>query len=497
MKIETDTFDYFKFGCCGEGLSEESLRLRSKDSDINFGLSYKFKEFGNIDLSYVKGNSWNLVFSIGFTSKKNLRKKDKFSPDLVNNDFNQTKKNEFYLDLLENLNNNKLYLQTADLSDKSLSITIESAEHFDPIIYSSRAAYIGKEVSNFNNYDLENIEVGHLVRGIKINSINYKSDDLNLKERYPDILIKRSTIVKNPEIDKYRGHEFRPNVNFPVFIYNFAPEIRSHIGSPQRFAYFGFGIKATTEMQINRNLVIYSTLGRSFKDNFDKKVSDPVSSLPLVRTEIVDYLQQTSNKIYIDNLDIENIWSPYKNIFAKVKFGYLESMYGGIATELAYKPFNKNFIIGVEYNKVRKRSYDQRFSFLDYKVSTSHLNISYYHPQSNILAKWSYGTYLAQDTGYTIDLSRRMPSGWRAGFFFSQTNVSAELFGEGSFDKGFYFNIPLNVFMKGHNKDITGFKLRTMTRDGGQKLELQNKLIDSFYGSTINEINENWINYLD
>jgi hypothetical protein len=90
-----------------------------------------------------------------------------------------------------------------------------------------------------------------------------------------------------------------------------------------------------------------------------------------------------------------------------------------------------------------------------------------------------------------------MPSGWRAGFYFSQTNVSAEQFGEGSFDKGFYFNVPFNIFTKNYSKDITGFSMKTMTRDGGQKLELQNRLVDSFYGSNYNEINENWRNYLD
>ena len=32
------------------------------------------------------------------------------------------------------------------------------------------------------------------------------------------------------------------------------------------------------------------------------------------------------------------------------------------------------------------------------------------------------------------------------GFYFTRTNVSKELFGEGSFDKGFYFQIPLDLF---------------------------------------------------
>ena len=104
---------------------------------------------------------------------------------------------------------------------------------------------------------------------------------------------------------------------------------------------------------------------------------------------------------------------------------------------------------------------------------------------------------MAQDVGYTLDISRRMPSGWRAGIFFSRTNVSAEDFGEGSFDKGFYFNFPLSYFSKNYSKSVNGFRLRTMTRDGGQKLDLRNRLIDSFYGSSEVEIMENWNNYLD
>lgn len=497
LKMETDPFNYFNFGCCGEGKSRESLILRTKESDVNFGLSYKYKDYGNIDFSYVKGNAWNLIFSIGFSSKKPHRKKNKFNPDIRKNKFNQNKKNGFYLDLLENLNRNKLYLQTADVKGSSLSITIESAEHFNPIIYSSRAAYIAKEVSLSNNFDFNKIEVGHLNRGLKINSISYKTNDLDLINRYPDVLVKRHTKITDSNNKSHKKHEFKPMVNFPIFINNISPDIRSHVGSPERFLYLGLGLKLTTEIQINRNLVIHSTIGRSFKDNFGKKTSTPNSVLELVRTEIVDYLKNSSDDFYISNLDIEQIWSPYNNLFAKVSFGYLESMYGGLATELVYKPFGSNFAVGVEYNEVKKRFYDQRFSFMDYKVSTRHTNVAYYHPSSNILTKWSYGRYLAKDKGYTLDLSRRMPSGWRAGFFFSNTNVSAQQFGEGSFDKGFYFHFPMNIFSKGYTKDISGFSMRTMTRDGAQKLELQNRLIDSFYGSTYQEINENWSNYLD
>lgn len=498
LKIEHDPYNYFNFGCCGEGLSEESFSKRPKNLNTNFGISYKFKDLGNIDVSYVKGNSWNLSFSIGFTGSKNYRKKNKFNPAIRDNNFKQKSiKNEFYLDLLDNLNANNLYLQTANLDESSLDITIESEDHLNPIIYSSRAAYIANQVLVQNNINLDYIEVGHINRGIRINSAKYSSNDLNLTERLPNILVKRNTIINDSNSQSQYGHEFKPTVHFPIVINRFLPDIKTHIGSPEKFLYSGFGIKASTEIQFSRNIVFYSEIGKSLIDNFDEKLSIPNSRLAKVRTQVVDYLQQSSKDIYISNMAIESIWSPYSDTYAKLSLGYLESMYGGIATEFLYKPFKKNTAFSYEYNYIKKRNFNQKLSFSDYKTTTSHINIAHYHTKTNILAKWSYGKYLAGDKGYTIDVSRRMPNGWQAGIWFSNTNVSAEDFGEGSFDKGFYIHIPLSIFSKEYNKNLQAFSLRSMTRDGAQKLELRNRLIDSFYGSTMDEFNENWSNYLD
>ena len=77
-------------------------------------------------------------------------------------------------------------------------------------------------------------------------------------------------------------------------------------------------------------------------------------------------------------------------------------------------------------------------------------------------------------------------------FFFTRTDVPAEIFGEGSFDKGFYLNVPHNIFNRNYTKSSTGFSFRPMTRDGGQKLELNNRLIDSFLWVYKVEIQENW-----
>lgn len=490
IKVETDPFNYLDFMCCGEGKTDKSILLREKDSNINYGLSYKYKDFGSINLSYIKGNTWNLSFSLGFSSSKPIVKKDKFKPKIVNSNYNQNQKNEFYLDLLENLNANKLFLQTADLQKKDLKVTIDSEKHIDPIRYSNEAAIISKKVAEVNNYDLEKISISHIIRGTQINQIDFQSKDLDNLHK-PLSLIKRDTDLVNP-INKFEQHEFRPKVIFPIFINEFAPDLRTHLGSPEKVAFYGIGIKAMTEIQLSRNLVIYSEINKQIEGNFDRKESQPTSALDHVRTEIVDYLQNTSEQIYVTNLHIEQMWSPANDLYAKLSFGLLESMYGGLSSEILYKKFDSRFAVSLELNAVKQRDYDQRFDFLDYRTTTSHFNLAFYEPNTNILFKWSYGRYLAGDDGYTFDLSRRMPSGWNAGVYFTRTDVPPRLFGEGSFDKGFYFYIPHNIFRKNYSKNMTGFSFKPLTRDGGQKLLLKNRLIDSFYGSTKFEINENW-----
>ena len=48
--------------------------------------------------------------------------------------------------------------------------------------------------------------------------------------------------------------------------------------------------------------------------------------------------------------------------------------------------------------------------------------------------------------------------------------ISFEEFGEGSFDKGFYFWIPLDLFSGRYFRRTWGWGLKPVTRDGAQSL---------------------------
>jgi hypothetical protein len=80
------------------------------------------------------------------------------------------------------------------------------------------------------------------------------------------------------------------------------------------------------------------------------------------------------------------------------------------------------------------------------------------------------GRYLAKDKGVTISLAKEFDSGIRAGFFATKTNVSAQEFGEGSFNKGFYVSIPFDLLTIKPSRQVAGIAWVPLTRDGGQQL---------------------------
>ena len=125
-----------------------------------------------------------------------------------------------------------------------------------------------------------------------------------------------------------------------------------------------------------------------------------------------------------------------------------------------------------------------------------HLNF-YYQLPLGIQTKLSYGRYLAKDDGFTLDLSKSSRSGFKSGFYFSRTDVPAQIFGEGSFDKGFYFQIPLDLLSRNYTGQYTSFKLSPLTRDGGAKLQFGKDLRGLINNSSFNDFNYQWSGFLD
>ena len=152
--------------------------------------------------------------------------------------------------------------------------------------------------------------------------------------------------------------------------------------------------------------------------------------------------------------------------------GILEEMFNGFGFEYLYFQFDKNYAVGFELFDVVKRDHEMRFGTLDYKNVVGSINFYHRnHSQIPFDTKISYGEYLAGDEGVTFDFSRTFQNGTKFGVFASFTDVSSEQFGEGTFDKGIYFNIPIY-------KNFINYSWRPLTKDPGAKLNRKNSLHD-------------------
>ena len=166
-------------------------------------------------------------------------------------------------------------------------------------------------------------------------------------------------------------------------------------------------------------------------------------------------------------------------------------MFGGFGGEILYRPFEKKYSIGFSAHKVKQRAYNQLFKFKDYSTTTGHIGFYYdlpYQVRSNLLV----GKYLAGDKGVTLDLSRRFKSGFTLGVFATKTSLSAEEFGEGSFDKGFYISIPTSLFYTDYRTGIITFGLHPLTKDGGAVLVKHNELISIVGDQNRNSMIRDW-----
>ena len=191
--------------------------------------------------------------------------------------------------------------------------------------------------------------------------------------------------------------------------------------------------------------------------------------MPKVRTLVNQYLVNGASGI--EQLYIDDRRSLSSSVHTWIYGGILETMYGGVGGEALYAPYMQRWALGLNVNAVKQRGFERNFEFRDYETVTAFASAYYASPFYDVDMAVHVGRYLAQDVGYTFEARRTFDSGFSIGGFFTRTNVSAEEFGEGSFDKGLFFRIPFNGLLPGNTRAAYSTMLRPLERDGGRRLE--------------------------
>ncbi len=402
---------------------------------ISFGIEFLATKNFNIGLAFERGNAFTFKFSY---------KKDKTSKPVYSYKKPKTNENSNEFDQLrKNLQSNGVGVNKIIEGSEKIGLEITQFQHpsiqiIDDIIKKAKEdANIEKEIST--NYKIANLTA---LETYDINS--FKEPNLVYERRKPKGLNSSTSFV------------FRP-----------------FIAGREGFLKFAALLENNSEYVFSENIFFSTNLKYSIWDNFDDLVVPPVDTYPAqVRSDVKDYLRNFNDGIIIGRAQLDGYKTISSNNHIMISAGIFEEMFSGYGFEYLHFKNESNHAYGFELFKVFKRDYEMQLGLLDYKELTGHLN--YYYRNYGLVPfdlKASYGKYLAGDIGGTIELSRTFSNGVMFGVFATFTDVSTEQFGEGSFDKGIYFNIPIFA-------NMINYSWRPLTKDPGQKLIRKNNLHD-------------------
>jgi len=406
------------------------------EEDFSFGFDYKINNNFTIGFSSERGNFTSLKFiykNNPLTSAKEYKPK-KASP--IKGDSKYTK-------LIKNLNANSIgvdkIIETPDF------IGLELTQFAHPSLD------IIEQIIDFSAYDAGLDK--EIKKELKIASLKGVSE-------FDEESLKNAELI----YQRKANQSFNTSTNF---------KIRPFFAAREGFFKWSLLLENDSEYIIRDNFFFTSNLKFSIDDNFDDLTIPPVNTFPAqVRSDVKDYLRNIDEGIIIGRAQFDYHVTPKKDHHIMITAGILEDMFMGYGFEYLYFKQDANYGIGFEVFEVQKRDYMMKFGTLDYTNTVSSIN--YYYRNTNIIPfdlKISTGEYLAGDKGTTFEMSRKYLNGMEFGVFASFTDVTTEQFGEGTFDKGIFFNIPIYG-------NFISYTWRPLTKDPGAKLNRKNTLHD-------------------
>ncbi|MDA5093065.1 YjbH domain-containing protein [Aliiroseovarius sp. KMU-50] len=356
--------------------------------------------------------------------------------------------------------------------------------------YAAEAQAIGRAARILANSLPKSIEEFHIdlaIHGMPVSRVILRRQDLEELEYDLDGAWKSFALARIVNATDMSGAT-SPD-RYPQLSWSLTPYLEPELFDPDAPIRADLGLQFLASYEPAPGLVLSGSLRQSLLGNLHTSTRPSNSVLPHVRTDVTEYSKQSD--VQIKHLTAEYFFRPGRNLYARLTTGYFETMYGGVSGELLWKPVHSSLALGAEVNYARQRAYDQLFGFRDYDIMTGHAS-AYYDFGGGYLGQLDIGRYLAGDWGATVSLDREFNNGFRVGAFFTLTDTPFSQFGEGSFDKGIRFSIPIDWLVGSPSKEAFATTIRPVLRDGGARLEMRNRLNDLIRGAHGNELEDRW-----
>ncbi len=497
LKLEYDGNDY----------SQDLPTLRGKElkqrTPWNIGANYRISDWGDLKISYQRGNTLSLGFNLSTNfNELDMPWRDTPKPHAK---LDASSNNPDWHQVARELENNAGYQHNQIfVANNTITVKGEQDKYRDRTQALDRASAILNNaappavqefaiVEQKNGMSLTETKVN---RKKYVEAANFMSTDASVTDAF----------ARNEPISEPKNKSTATTQE--TWDYGIDPVLKQSLGAPEAFYLFSLGLNANAHWWLNDNLELGSSVYVNLVDNYDKfnyvENSPHVRnySTPRVRTMFRAYVHE--NPVRLNHLQLTWFEQPFSNVYTQLYGGYLEMMFAGIGGEVLYRPLDKNWAIGFDANVISQRTpdswfktYKDNYFFYDENTcddntpscqayvlsrgSTGHLSM-YYMPNwsilDNTLFKLHVGKFLGGDVGAQLDFSKQFDSGVTVGAYLTKTDLSAEEYGEGSYNKGFYISIPMDVMTIKPSTSRAKISWEPITRDGGQMLRKQHYLFE-------------------
>ena len=375
---------------------------------------------------------------------------------------------------------------------QSLEVTAnEAVLRIEDNVFDSRPTAIGRSARAMAQMLPASVEIFRIipmVKGQPTVAVTLRRADLEALENTPnqsDALWARTTVE---DAARYGAGTVALGL-YPQLNWSIGPYFRNSYFDPDSPILGEIGARARAEFIPTPGLEFAGSIRMPVIGNLDGPRRPSNSVLPRVRTDGALYDRDAQPGL--EYLTAAKYFRPGKDLYGRVSAGYLEAMFAGVSGEVLWKPAGSRYALGAELNYVAQRETKMLLGLQKYRVLTGHVSI-YADMWNGFSAQIDVGRYLAGDVGATFSLDRSFDNGWRVGAFATKTNVSAARFGEGSFDKGVRVSIPMTWLTGKPSQTRRETTLRPVTRDGGARLELRDRLYEKLQGDDAYSYSRQW-----
>lgn len=463
----------------------ESPHVFTRDSQLNFGLSYRISDHWTLGAHYLYGSELGVQLSWGINPRHPRSPSGiepappavgtggDWGPDVALARSRQA------------LARDGITLHGLTITGPAAQVEIENRQFRAGAEALGRAA---RALSAALPASVQTISLTLIERGMPVTTATFARADLaDLEYAFDNAWAMQARADLR---DAAPGTTPLPGL-YPRLSWGITPYLSPALFDPDDPLRADLGVELTADWEPAPGLVFSGALRQVLLGNLDQSTRVSNSVLPHVRSDSWLY-----DKADLPITRLTGTWyfRPSHDTYGRVSFGLLERMFAGVAAELLYYPAGSRLALGAEVAQVVQRDHDQRFGLLDHEMTTGHAS-AYWDMGNGYHAQLDLGRYLAGDWGGTFTLDREFGNGWKVGAFLTLTDVSTAEFGEGAFDKGIRLTIPLGWSSGQSRRDTADLVIRPVLRDGGARLDLDGRLYDVVRPANAAALTDGWARF--